>query len=488
MRIKIKLTLLFFLKFFFLSSAIFGAVSPVKLGFENLPVNSKEPSKIKPKNLGMSFSLMDLETGKLVDSKFPSEPRSLASVSKLLTFYFALDVLGPKDNFKTEVYKEGTIVNGVLQGSLYLKGYGAPYFTANHILSLIHQIKGHGIKEVKGDFFYDDLEQFSYPRISEIGLEDQADNPSLGALNVEFNRFKVWTKLNVALPPLNYFVVKSERAPRGGPRFKFDVGKKGNEVWKKNSAVRMRSIEDLPSKNSNLFTSSFFHYLAGIHGLKLNSPKGKKVPPNAKLLGYHEGLPLIRLASLGLEYSNNLIAEMAMLKAVKKLTGEKRSLEESAFFMHEWYKKSFPKINWGGSSLTNASGLTVDNKMGPKNMVDLLFILKDKKFNQRSFWSLLSINGHSGGLSRRLRHPKYAFRVYGKTGSLYYVNNLAGYLLGKSGKKYAFALFNAHDKKRQLLSSLNPLKGRKLRRGSGYWRRKSLKKMDTKLEEWLKRF
>ena len=279
------------------------------------------------------------------------------------------------------------------------------------------------------------------------------------------------------MPPLNYFVVKSERAPRGGPRFKFDIGKKGNEVWKKNSTVRMRSLEDLPSKNSNLFTSSFFHYLAEIHGLKLNQPKGKKVPANAKLLGYHEGLPLIRLASLGLEYSNNLIAEMAMLKAVKKLTGEKRSLEESAFFMHEWFKKSFPKINWGGSLLTNASGLTVDNKMGPKNMVDLLFMLKDKKFNQRSFWSLLSINGHSGGLSRRLRRPEFAFRVYGKTGSLYYVNNLAGYLLGKSGKKYAFALFNSHDKKRQLLSRLDDVKGRALRRGSGYWKRKSLRKI-----------
>ena len=96
-----------------------------------------------------------------------------------------------------------------MKGNLYLKGYGAPYFTANHILSLIHQIKAAGINEVSGQFFYDDREQFSFPRISEIGLEDQADNPSLGALNVEFNRFKVWTKLNIALPPLSYFVVKS---------------------------------------------------------------------------------------------------------------------------------------------------------------------------------------------------------------------------------------------------------------------------------------
>ena len=103
-------------------------------------------------------------------------------------------------------------------------------------------------------------------------MEDQADNPSLGALNVEFNRFKVWTKLNVALPPLNYFVVKSERAPRGGPRFKFDVGKKGNEVWKKNSAVRMRSIEDLPSSMNVriLYGDNDWLYKPQIHDLVSN--------------------------------------------------------------------------------------------------------------------------------------------------------------------------------------------------------------------------
>ena len=259
------------------------------------------------------------------------------------------------------------------------------------------------------------------------------------------------------------------------------------KTFKTFKKMRMRSIEDLPSKNSNLFTSSFFHYLADLHGLSLPDPQNKKVPENSTLLASHKGIPLIRLASLGLEYSNNLIAEMAMLKAVKKLSKGKKSLLESASYMHKWFKEKFPHITWKGSHFNNASGLNLNNKIGSKDMPQLLFSLQNVNFNERSFWSLLSINGHSGGLARRLKHPSLAFRIYGKTGSLYYVNNLAGYLMGKSGKKYAFALFTSDEKKRKLLSKLEPEKGRFLRTGSRGWRRRSMKRMDKKLQSWITR-
>ncbi|MDC0253800.1 D-alanyl-D-alanine carboxypeptidase [Bacteriovoracales bacterium] len=433
----------------------------------------------------MSYALIDLDNGKLIESEYSDRPMILASVSKIFTFYFALKVLGPEDHFRTEVHKTGKIVNGVLKGNLYLKGYGAPYFTANHILSLIHQIKSKGIQKIEGKYYYDSSEQWAYPRISELGLEDQTDNPSIGALNVEFNRFRVWTKSNLASPPLKHLIVKSEKRSRKGQKFKFGLGAEGSEIWLKNSKMRMRSIENLPSKNSNLFTSYFFHYLADLHGLSLPDPQNKMVPENSVLLASHKGIPLIRLASLGLEYSNNLIAEMAMLKAVKKLSKGKKSLLDSASYMHKWFKKKFPHINWEGSHFNNASGLNLNNKIGSKEMAQLLFSLQNVNFKDRSFWSLLSINGHSGGLVKRLKHPSLAFRIYGKTGSLYYVNNLAGYLMGKSGKRYAFALFTSHEKNRALLSKLDPEKGRYLRAGSRGWRRKSMRKMDKKLQSWI---
>ena len=49
-----------------------------------------------------------------------------ASTMKLLTSYAGLAMLGPNYRWKTEVYSDGKPKNGVLEGNLYIKGYGDP--------------------------------------------------------------------------------------------------------------------------------------------------------------------------------------------------------------------------------------------------------------------------------------------------------------------------------------------------------------------------
>ena len=107
MKIILNVIIFVILKNFFFLGTTYSSVSPGKLPFTESKTSPKTELRKPLKNSGISYALMDLKTGKVVDSKFPSEPRSLASVSKLLTFYFALKVLGHKDHFKTEVYKEG---------------------------------------------------------------------------------------------------------------------------------------------------------------------------------------------------------------------------------------------------------------------------------------------------------------------------------------------------------------------------------------------
>jgi D-alanyl-D-alanine carboxypeptidase/D-alanyl-D-alanine-endopeptidase (penicillin-binding protein 4) len=53
-----------------------------------------------------------------------------ASVMKLVTTNAALDLLTPAYRWKTEVYRDGDVVNGVLLGNLMIKGYGDPSFKA----------------------------------------------------------------------------------------------------------------------------------------------------------------------------------------------------------------------------------------------------------------------------------------------------------------------------------------------------------------------
>ena len=46
-----------------------------------------------------------------------------ASAMKLVTTNAALDVLTPTYRWKTEVYRDGNLINSVLQGNLVIKGY-----------------------------------------------------------------------------------------------------------------------------------------------------------------------------------------------------------------------------------------------------------------------------------------------------------------------------------------------------------------------------
>lgn len=52
-----------------------------------------------------------------------------ASTMKLVTSYAALELLGPAYTWKTEVYTDGRLVDGVLTGNLYIKGNGDPQLT-----------------------------------------------------------------------------------------------------------------------------------------------------------------------------------------------------------------------------------------------------------------------------------------------------------------------------------------------------------------------
>ena len=60
-----------------------------------------------------------------------------ASVMKLLTTNAALDLLTPAYRWKTEIYQNGVVNNGVLTGDLIIKAYGDPSFKAQEFWRLL---------------------------------------------------------------------------------------------------------------------------------------------------------------------------------------------------------------------------------------------------------------------------------------------------------------------------------------------------------------
>ena len=78
-----------------------------------------------------------------------------ASTIKLLTTLAALETLGPAYQWKTEVYLDGALENGVLQGDLVFKGYGDPKLTLEHFWLWLREMRQRGLREIQGDIVLD---------------------------------------------------------------------------------------------------------------------------------------------------------------------------------------------------------------------------------------------------------------------------------------------------------------------------------------------
>lgn len=78
-----------------------------------------------------------------------------ASVMKLVTTYAALELLGPSFTWKTPVYVDGPIANGVLAGNLIIQGKGDPKLVMERLWLLLRRVQGLGIKTITGDILLD---------------------------------------------------------------------------------------------------------------------------------------------------------------------------------------------------------------------------------------------------------------------------------------------------------------------------------------------
>ncbi|MEQ1598327.1 MAG: D-alanyl-D-alanine carboxypeptidase/D-alanyl-D-alanine-endopeptidase [Methylotenera sp.] len=109
-----------------------------------------------------------------------------ASVMKLVTTYAALDLLTPTYRWKTEIYRDGNVSNGVLNGNLIIKGYGDPSFKAQEFWRLLMSLQQAGIKKISGDLIFD-KSHFA----KNVGIRKTFDDETWRAYNAEPSAFLV---------------------------------------------------------------------------------------------------------------------------------------------------------------------------------------------------------------------------------------------------------------------------------------------------------
>ena len=90
----------------------------------------------------------NVETGNILWSHQADLPLNPASTQKLLTMLAILDTVGPAHHMVTRVEADGDVVDGVLNGNLYIQGAGDPSLEYQRWWMLIRDTYVSGVQPI----------------------------------------------------------------------------------------------------------------------------------------------------------------------------------------------------------------------------------------------------------------------------------------------------------------------------------------------------
>jgi serine-type D-Ala-D-Ala carboxypeptidase/endopeptidase (penicillin-binding protein 4) len=440
-------------------SGLFAFLLILLISCQGVPPKKVAEVEITDANIG--YVVVDLDSQKILATQNETQPFLTASLAKIPTTLAALKILGPEYRFRTRLVTSGLIRKGTLAAPLTLVGGGDPLLLASHLMELVDCLRARGLKEVKGKFYYDDSYLGKGESLDSVVDVDSADNPGLSALSLNFNRWEWRTrsiegKMTVyAIPDLA--LLKPELTEPGKERPKFHRKAWNEENWELKTGHLGHQPGVLPVKNPSLFTAQFLVKLMRMAGISVGDPipAVRPVPANAHELARHESEPLISLVERVLEFSNNAMAELLTLSTARALSGKALSPEASVRRVSQWIEAQLPGQGWE-TYAGNASGLNSRGLVTPNQLTQMLAWADPQNFLGRSFLSLLPVSGWKGTLKGRLYSPETAFRVWAKTGTVFYGGGLAGYLFTRGGKRLAFTVLIYDLAQRELVNQMTP--------------------------------
>ncbi len=407
---------------------------------------------------GVGYLVVDLKDRRVLAEHGADRPFIPASVAKIATIAAALEILGGDHRFTTTLEAEGSVADGVLTGSLTLRGGGDPFLTGDDLQAMAKQLAASGINRVEGTFLYDASALIEVPEIDPLQPEAADYNSGVSALSLDFNRVRlVWGKQgaersatasafsNKVKLPLDSVGVAFAGEDLPGPYVR--TGAPSEDRWLLSPALPARGEEWLPVANPSRVTASAFRAIAAKEGVALPEPSPGVTPEGARSVVRHESIPLGDIARQVLRTSNNLSAELIGLAASRVLTGRKLSLEESAAALADWWRKRLPDADWTGLLLANHSGLSSKSRVTPRQIVTMLEEAAGPPPGGADFHDLL----------RRIVWKGVKGSAQVKTGTMSYARGLAGYIDTAAGHRLAFAIFfNDMDKRAALDAAFDP--------------------------------
>ena len=376
-----------------------------------------------------------------------------ASVMKLVTTYAGVDLLGPNHLWRTRVYTQGHIANGVLHGDLLIQGGGDPKLVVERLQDLMRAIQDKGIRVIRGNILLDNS-VFRLPAHDAAAFDDDPLRPYNAGpdgllLNFKALIFKFFPDA------LNQRVRVESEPPIAGVEIPAEVPATSGAC----GAWRTRLAADFTDPNRISFAGRYplscgeqnwgiayvqpRSYAPRVIEAMWRSAGGALTGQVQWLDRPATGQPLVTGVSLPLadiiadinKFSNNVMAQQLFLTLS---AGDGRgSFGESQNRLRRWWRERFGMRTT--PVVENGSGLSRNERATAASLSALLQHAAGHP-DGAAFEHSLSIAGVDG-TTRRMASRNPASAAIGnarlKTGTLRDVVAIAGYAYGLSGRNYA---------------------------------------------------
>ena len=383
------------------------------------------------------------------------KPVNPASITKLLTTYAGLELLGLGWTWSTPVWLEGTVHDGVLYGNLVIKGTGDPKFVIERMWLLLRRVQQLGVREIRGDIVLDRT-SFAVPDINPAAFDGEGLRPynvQPDALMLSFKSvvltFTPDAARGIAVvsadPPLAGVrldaSVPLSNAPCGDWRDALHAGFADSAhtsfAGNYSSACGERSwaiaYVDPSSFNARALLGMWQEMGGRISGVVRDGTAPTTAP------SFESTSPPLTEAVRDIDkFSNNVMAQQLFLTLGLTQRGN-GSPEASREVLRQWATERFGAAA-DGMVIDNGSGLSRETRISARLLTGLLLRAWAGPV-MPELMSSLSVGGVDGTLKDW--HVTLG-RAHLKTGTLRDVSGIAGYVLADSGRRYAVVIIANH--------------------------------------------
>jgi D-alanyl-D-alanine carboxypeptidase/D-alanyl-D-alanine-endopeptidase (penicillin-binding protein 4) len=389
----------------------------------------------------------------------PDTPRNPASTIKLVTTWLGLESLGPTYTWRTVALAENAPRGGVLEGDLWLKGYGDPYLVLERYWLLVREIRLRGVREIRGDVVIDN----SYFDVGSAQPGDFDGRPystynavpdallvNFQAVNFMFRPDPAAGRVVITADPLpsnlkirNQVQLVDGKCGGARNRINFTVAPAATAAAEATFTGRFsrqcreyrvtRSLMNSPDYAYGVFRALWEESGGNIRGHMRTAAAPAGLKPLAEL----ESVPLTDVITAINKHSNNVMARHLLLTLGAERFGAPATVEKGQRAVSEELGRrglSFPELQIG-----NGAGLARDTRISARSLAKLLLVAEASPYGSE-FESSLGLAGLDGTVERRFRNDDFVGHMHLKTGTLNGVRAIAGYVQTPAGRKYAVAV------------------------------------------------